>query len=66
MISKKQLRRQIIWRCKKIIRDCNETIAQAEAWHLFHPDEEPIDFEDFRVWRQNAIDTLRRFGEETS
>lgn len=58
-----ELRARIVRQSRKIVRECDQVIADCESWADNRPDEEPLDFEWARVWRAQAAGVLRQLGE---
>jgi hypothetical protein len=62
--TKDELKQRIISRARKVVRECDQAIRDAEYWNSLphNKNETPLDVEDFRVMRDGAMKTLTSMG----
>ena len=63
-LSREELRQRIIKRCRKVVRDCEQTIRDGEYWqNLPHNRQtgQVLDLEHFRAMRNWALRTIQEF-----
>lgn len=65
-LTKEELRARIVWRARKVARECEQAIRDGEYWMALPHNlaaGHVLDLEGFRVDRAKALDLLRQLGE---